>query len=73
MYLYLLFAGDNSYPAGGADDFIGAFATLPDAMIAPRRGRNDWAHVAYFDGITLSKVARVWEGHAWVFPGDLAW
>jgi hypothetical protein len=41
---YLLFAGDDYYPNGGADDFRGTYHTMQEAM---RAGEHyDWAHVA---------------------------
>ena len=41
---YLVFAGDNYYPAGGWQDFIGDFDDL-DAALDTARLRGDWSEV----------------------------
>jgi hypothetical protein len=47
MKRYLVFAGDNYYPSGGAFDFVSALATLEEATAAANafKMRSDWAHV----------------------------
>ncbi len=55
---YLLFAGSNYHPSGGAADFVKAFATLEEAKAyfeASPRGA-DWARIACLDGDTLVEV-----------------
>ena len=68
---YLLFAGENYYPSGGASDFIAAFDSVDAAKAhAEQEHRHDWAHIASFDGQTLKEVAE-WQvlsrysGGAW--------
>lgn len=56
--IYLLFAGNEYYPSGGAKDFRGTFDTSEAAQIA--RPNCDWAHVAEFDGKTM-RILREWE------------
>ena len=41
---YLLFAGNQYYPNGGAEDFIGFYDTVEHAQIASPR--DDWAQIA---------------------------
>ncbi len=43
MKRFIVFAGDNYYPCGGAYDFMGEFEDLDDAMQSPSRG--DWYHI----------------------------
>jgi hypothetical protein len=45
MKRYMLFAGDDYYPAGGWDDFIGSFDSVEDAMASFPRDRYDWWHI----------------------------
>jgi len=54
MKQYLLFAGDNYYPAGGWDDFIDSFDEPEDAVIAGEvkethygitHKKYDWYHI----------------------------
>jgi hypothetical protein len=56
---YLLFAGANYYPSGGANDFIAAFDSVDAAQthINENLSDVDWAHVASFDGQALVKVS----------------
>ena len=56
---YLLFAGENYYPSGGASDFIAAFDSVDDAKAhaEQQQYKHDWAHIASFDGQTLQEVA----------------
>ena len=47
--MYLLFAGDNYYPQGGARDLVGSYRSVDDAVKAhdPKRNRYDggWANI----------------------------
>lgn len=43
--MYLVFAGNTYYPAGGWDDFQGAFYTLTDARAHALSLGYDWWHV----------------------------
>lgn len=51
---YLLFGGDVYYPAGGWDDFRGAFETIEAATAEGYRRKFDWFHVV--DRETLTQV-----------------
>jgi len=75
--VYLLFAGDDYFPAGGMGDFVGVFETLEeaqeegllvlkDAHLAPRDrwGVDKWAHIAVFEGGTL-KLVSAHDGNGW--------
>ena len=53
---YLLFSGSDYYPAGGADDFAGAFASIADAKAYFAEHPQEWAHIARFDGERLTIV-----------------
>lgn len=44
MKRFLLFAGDNYYPAGGMYDYRGDFSTIEDALEA-RAPQWDWYHI----------------------------
>lgn len=43
--MYLLFAGEWYYPAGGIDDYVGTFATVEDAQKAFHVRREDWGQI----------------------------
>ena len=45
MKRYLLFGGDCYYPAGGWDDFMGAFDTFEEARQHAGDHPADWQHV----------------------------
>lgn len=47
MNLFLVFAGDNYYPAGGWDDFLSAHTDEEEAEAAADAARKhrDWAQV----------------------------
>ena len=66
---YLLFAGSQYYPEGGASDFIGFYDTIQDAQIA-RPEDIDWAHIAGVDGETL--VIR-YEYETATYGGEAKW
>lgn len=53
---YLVFAGDDYYPAGGAGDFIGAYDEPDEAVLKAPRNR-DWMHVAELSRFGLVVVA----------------
>jgi len=51
---YMVFGGNDYYPAGGMDDFVGAFDDLDEAVTRMRQLRTpdernytpcDWCHV----------------------------
>jgi hypothetical protein len=57
---YLLFAGDDYYPSGGAEDLQGRFETV-DAAIAghdPTKYKYEggWANVLCLDSLKMVKV-----------------
>lgn len=43
--MYLVFGGDNYYPMGGMEDYIGRANSLEDAMACGRDSGCDWWHV----------------------------
>lgn len=43
--IYLLFAGDNYYPKGGAEDLIGKFDSIEKAISAHDANKYDWANI----------------------------
>ena len=47
MKRFLLFAGDNYYPAGGMEDFKGDFDTVDEALekMIIIKLRCDWFHI----------------------------
>lgn len=71
--MYLLFAGDNYYPSGGALDFLGAYPTEKAAVVAGaemvkrqdggRVSGPDWMHIVELrDDGTLRWVMGANEG-----------
>jgi hypothetical protein len=70
---YLLFSGSEYYPAGGADDFAGAFPSIEAAKAYFAEHEREWAHIAAFDGRQLEIVCAY--GTAWDpdRPGITAW
>lgn len=57
MKRFLMFAGSNYYPAGGWDDFRGAFDTSEEAFAEARWRFNmdfEWFHVV--DTETMKEV-----------------
>lgn len=51
---FFLFAGDEYYPLGVANDLRGVFAHLDEALAAAGRGAPwDWAHIAAMQGERL--------------------
>lgn len=56
---YLVFAGQNYYPGGGADDFVGSFTTLEAARVAwaqQKAVRDAWAEIVTFDGVDMVEL-----------------
>lgn len=53
--MFMLFAGDSYYPAGGWRDFIGVFPSVEAAVEHFKSGSWDWYHVVSFgEGIVAS-------------------
>ena len=52
---YLLFAGNEYYPEGGANDLQDRFDTLKDAMAAHDPAKYDWAHILCLDSLNVVK------------------
>lgn len=63
MKRFLLFKGDDYYPQGGFDDFVGSYDTVDEAMDAHKPESCQWAHVA--DSLEWSIVAK----SGWVHCG----
>lgn len=42
---FLLFAGNNYYPAGGMNDYVGAYESLLDALRKAASMRADWYQI----------------------------
>ena len=51
MKEFLLFAGDNYYPEGGAKDFIGGFDDQSEAWIAASSLLHDWYQICEWDDV----------------------
>jgi hypothetical protein len=45
MKRFLLFAGDEYYPAGGWEDFIESFSTVNGALAEAATLEADWFHI----------------------------
>lgn len=54
---YLLFAGNDYYPYGGADDLQGKFDTVDEAIAAhdPNKYDEPWAHVFCLESLSIVK------------------
>lgn len=50
MKRFLVFAGDDYYPTGGWDDFVGDCDTLAEATALVEKRHRDWAHCADLEG-----------------------
>ncbi len=63
---YLLFAGDDYYPDGGANDLIGGFASVDAAVSAhdPKRFRYDggWANILQ---VSTQEIVRTFDRGTW--------
>lgn len=72
MKRFLAFAGDNYYPSGGWNDFLGDADTAEGAVtLVDERARRvphgtDWAHVV--DTATGAEVAW-WDRNGWAWQG----
>ena len=68
---YLLFAGNDYYPDGGAEDLQGRFDTLDDAISghdpAEHQYEGGWANVLCLDSMQI--VKRFSRGK-WYEPGE---
>jgi hypothetical protein len=57
MMAYLLFAGDDYYPNGGAEDLQGQFETLEDAINAHDHNKyrhyGGWANILNLDPLGI--------------------
>ena len=71
MARYLVFAGDDHYPIGGAADYITEFRTPAEAALGMPRDR-DWAHVAELSRYGLVIVAELRGGRLEVYPERMA-
>lgn len=69
---YLLFAGDDYYPNGGAEDLQGRFDTLEAAIAAhdPNKHKysGGWANVLCLDSL---KIVKVFNRGTWSAPDGL--
>lgn len=56
MKRYLVFAGDQYYPAGGWEDFMGAFVTLEEAQdYYEKLTGTDWKQLVDLETQTVLK------------------
>lgn len=62
---YLLFAGDDYYPEGGANDLIGRFDSVEEAVAAhdPKEYEDGWANILCLESLEI--VKRYWRRHGW--------
>ena len=62
---YLLFAGEDYYPAGGFDDFVGSYDTMEQAKETSLDNKN-WAHIVSIsvDGTIVQQATKEY-GEAW--------
>ena len=51
--MFAVFVGDNYYPSGGWDDFVGMYVTFDEAYAVAQHHSGDWAHVVNIN--TLEK------------------
>lgn len=62
--MYILFAGDQYYPAGGAEDFVGVYDTVDEAKTVVAKDAPDWAHIAHLEDGDFLKAGNLvieWE------------
>ena len=59
MKNYLLFAGAEFYPDGGAEDFIGCFESIAAAMDSFDKNLFDWGNI--FD-MQSQKIVKSFDG-----------
>ena len=55
--MYLLFAGDQYYPAGGWNDFIDEFPTEAEALARAANTECNWWHIVH-DGVIVNSGHR---------------
>ena len=55
---YLLFTGNDFYPMGGANDLIGRFETINEAIEHhdKKEFSGRWAHILNLDTLSVVKV-----------------
>ena len=70
---YLLFCGAVNYPAGGADDFAGAFQSLAQAKQFFDDNPAEWAHIATWEDGQMRIVCSYGPGSAPGREGVAAW
>jgi hypothetical protein len=68
---YLVFAGDDHSPGGGAQDFIETWSDPGSAALGMPRDR-EWAHVAELHDGRLTIVAELRSGKLEVYPERMA-
>lgn len=68
---YLLFVGDDYYPVGGADDLVGGFDTIGEALAAiPKlQGSYDWAQLLDLSTLCQALVVRDKKENRWIVDG----
>lgn len=71
MTRYLVFAGDDHYPIGGAADFVGVYENSITAALGMAHS-HDWAHVAELTDNGLVIVAERREGRITFYPERIA-
>ena len=68
---FLLFAGDDYYPKGGAEDLQGRFYTLQEAIAAHDTGKYEyeggWANVLSLESM---QVAKRYSRGTWFEPNE---
>lgn len=67
--IYFLFAGDDYYPCGGMEDYIGVFQTIGAALERYDRDQEyEWGHIATMQNnnlIIFLKYRRDWIKGDW--------
>lgn len=58
--MFLVFAGEDYYPSGGWNDFVGSYPTLHEAKEAAVKQRRDWWHI-----VDLTVMADVENSFGW--------
>jgi hypothetical protein len=60
MKAYALFAGDNYYPAGGSNDFVGYFETHQEAIDRADQLGTEWCEYRDSDHLRCPKHSADW-------------
>lgn len=75
MKHYLLFAGDQYYPGGGARDYISSHDTEGEAKAASMQKflspwvKIDWAHIGYLTPLGNLRIIAEWNARqGWHLP-----